>query len=145
MIRARISVDISDVMDMLNEMERRATHFEPVFAKAKISLGASNAENFSSGGLPVGGWEPRRDSQPWPLMKKTGDLAGDLSSLSGPANVIRPTSAEFGTDIEYAKFHQTGTFKMASRKVVFEPRGFAEEVGKDAAQHIVGMGRYFSK
>lgn len=145
MIRMRISVDISDAVNMLDGMQERATHFETVFEKARLKLAAANAENFASGGLPVGGWEPRRDIEPWPLMRKSGKLAGDLSSLSGPANTIRPTSAEFGTNIDYAAFHQTGTFKMAARKVVFEPRGFAEEVGKDAAQHIIGLGRYFSK
>jgi hypothetical protein len=57
--------------------------------------------------------------------------------LTGPPNVITPTFAEFGTSVEYAHFHQSGTTKMAQRKVVFEPRGFSKEIGDAAADYII--------
>lgn len=139
-MKISISVDIDDAMEMLNGMARRSRNFTPTFEKARLYLQAANAENFGTGGLPVGGWAPRQQPAGWPLMMRTGKLVGSLTSLQGPPNRIGPFSAEFGTEVDYAHFHQGGTTKMPSRKIVFEPRGFARKVGNDAADHIVGVG-----
>lgn len=136
----RVSFDFHDGgwINRLNKMEARSHDFTAVFEKARVRLAKANDENFSTGGMPVGGWAPRTQPAGWPLMIKTGALAGSLSSLTGPPNRITPTSATFGTDVEYAHFHQTGTRKMAARKIIYEPVGFAKETAKDMAQHIVG-------
>lgn len=145
MIKLDIDVDLHGTDEKLRAMSARGRDFRLVLEKARVLLGKANAENFTSGGLPSGGWSPRRSPAPWPLMIRSGRLMGSLTNLRGAPNHIGLTSATFGTAVEYAKFHQTGTRKMASRKIVFEPRGFAEEVGGLAAEHIVGgMGRYFS-
>ena len=137
MIRVRASIDMHGTDDKLRAMSLRAHDFVPVFEKARLSLGRYNAENFTTGGLPVGGWAPRQEVAFWPLMIKTGELMGSLTSLTGPPNVIRPMSATFGTAVEYAKFHQSGTRRMPSRQIVFEPKGWAAEIARDAASHIV--------
>jgi phage gpG-like protein len=71
-------------------------------------------------------------------MQQTGKLFRDLTSLNGAPNEINPTNATFGTKIEYAKFHQYGTTRMAKRQIVFEPPMFARELADKAAKHIVG-------
>lgn len=144
MIKVRIDVDISEAMNKMEEMKARSLNFTPALIKARKRLEAYNEENFSTGGLPVGGWRPRKDDGNWPLMDKSGKLKKSLTSLVGPANIIAATSAQFGTSVKYAEYHQNGTFSMTARRIVFEPRGFAKEVGNDAAEHITGMGRYFS-
>lgn len=140
MIRIDIDVDIDDAMKFLQGMNRRAKNFRPAFEWARRELAKSNAENFTAGGLPSGSrWSPRKRAYAWPILRESDDLFKSLSSLRGPANQVGLTSAYFGTEIEYAKFHQYGTRKMAARKVVFEPRGFGQELGEKAAKHIIGL------
>ena len=136
-----LSIEVNDAaaQRMLTGMIRRSQSFIRVFDFARELLEDANAMNFSTGGLPVGGWAPRRGEMEygWAPLVRTGRLAGSLTNLHGPPNVITPTWAEFGTDVEYAKFHQYGTTRMPARKIVFEPYGFAEEIGEAAASHIV--------
>lgn len=64
-----------------------------------------------------------------------------LTNLFGPPNDIDATSATFGTRVEYAKFHQYGTKYMPARKIVFEPRGFANDLASKAATYVAnGVG-----
>ena len=140
MIRIEIDVDIDDAMRFVQMMGIRAKNFIPAFEWARRELAKSNAENFTAGGLPSGSrWSPRKRAYAWPILRESDDLFKSLSSLRGPANQVSLTHAYFGTDIEYAKFHQYGTRKMAARKVVFEPRGFGRELGEKAAKHIIGL------
>ena len=72
-----------------------------------------------------------------PPMVRTGKLFRSVTELENSrVNVVADTRAEFGTDVEYAKFHQYGTTKMAKRKVVYEPMGFAKKTGEVAAVYV---------
>lgn len=135
-LRIQISCDNEDAINRLNSMDIRSKNYRPVFEYARQRLQLANAENFTTGGLPSGGWKPRREPKPWPLMIRTGSLMRSLSNLFGPPNDIDATSATFGTRVEYAKFHQYGTRYMPSRKVVFEPRGFANDLASKAASYV---------
>ena len=137
MIHIDIDVDDAAAQRMLTKMKMRSEDMIPVFKHAQNQLEKANAENFAAGGLPSGGWAPRTRKYAWKIMVKTGKLADSLTSLTGPPNVITPKFAEFGTNVEYAHFHQSGTTKMAARKVVFEPRGFSKELGDAAVDYIV--------
>jgi len=143
-IRIEIDVDLGKTIENLEAMSARSHDFIPVFERARERLASANAENFGTGGLPVGGWAPRSRPYPWPVLRRTGDLMGSLTSLRGAPNEIRPTFAQFGTAVKYAHFHQSGTSKMPSRKIVFEPPGFARAVGNDAAAHIMGHRSLFA-
>jgi len=144
-IRITASMRAEQAYAKLTSMETRSKNFMPVFEKARLALQLANAENFALGGLPSGGWKPL-DPQyaAWksinfpgrPPMVRTGRLFASLADLRGSPNSIRPTSATFGTDVEYAKFHQYGTTKMAKRKVIFEPIGFAKKTSEDLASWI---------
>lgn len=125
----------------------RSKSFEPIFIKAKKQLELANAANFTAQGLPVGGWAPL-DPQyaAWkairfpgrPIMVGNGKLFRSVTNMTSGISSIAPTKAEFGTNVEYAKFHQYGTRKMPKRKIIFEPAGFARSVGEDAGKWIVG-------
>jgi len=137
MIRVDIDCDATKVIARLQAMDARAQTFTPVFRWARGELERANAENFTTGGLPVGGWDPRKREYGWPIMRRTGKLFNSLTNLIGNPNVITPTMAQFGTDVEYAKFHQYGTSKMAARKIVFDPTGFSQEAAKKAGRWVV--------
>lgn len=131
-----IDVDMSDTMEMLNGMSRRSENFRPVFRFARQELEKANAANFTTAGLPSGGWAPRSQPYAWPIMRKTGSLFRSLTALRGAPNDIGRTTAIFGTNVEYAKFHQHGTLRMPKRMVVFEPPLFARQLGIVAAEYV---------
>jgi len=145
-LKITIKVDARAAIKLMKSMERRSLDFKPVFRWAKRELGLMNAANFTSNGLPVGGWSPLSPAySAWksvnfpgrPTMIRSGKLFNSLRSLDGPVNSIGFTKATFGTDVEYAKFHQYGTTKMAKRKLVYEPAGFAQRLAILSARHVV--------
>lgn len=134
-----IEVDMADTMKTLEGMKARALNFIVPLEIARQRLAKANAANFMSGGAVSGGWKPREEPEPWPILRKTGTLMESLSSLVGPPNRVEATEATFGTDVKYAKFHEFGTFEMPSREIVFEPSGFARQVAQDAVNHVLGL------
>lgn len=145
-MRIKVTVDADRAILKMLQMERRMKDFRPVLRWAKRELAKANAQNFTSNGLPVGGWSPLdAEYSAWkasrfpgmPIMQQTGKLFRDLSTLNGAANKIGMTTATFGTTIEYAKFHQYGTTKMAKRQIVFEPPLFARNLAEKAAKYVV--------
>lgn len=137
-VRVRVSCDASRAIARLEAMQQRTRDFTPLFVYAKEQLRLANAENFSTGGLPVGGWRPRDSEEDyrWPILDKGGKLKRSLIGLSGAPNVITPKYAEFGTDVEYAVYHQYGTRYMPARKIVYDPRGFSEDLANKAASWV---------
>jgi phage gpG-like protein len=145
-----IDIDVSTsgigaAIARLTAMHARAQVLTPVLIKAKQEVKLANAANFTSNGLLVGGWAPL-DAQyaSWkmarfpgmPPMVRTGKLFASLSGAAGSINTMTPTSFSIGTSVEYAKFHQYGTSKMAKRKIVFEPPLFAKKIGRDTVDYI---------
>lgn len=144
-LRIKIKIDARRAISRMRAMERRSKDFRSVFKWAKRELQRANAENFAANGLPVGGWSPLKPRYAaWkatkfpgaPTLVMSGKLFRELRSLNGPVNSIGLTKATFGTDIEYAKFHQYGTTKMAKRQIVYEPTGFAERLAIIAADYV---------
>lgn len=135
-VRLRVDVNLSDAMHRLDGMSGRASNFRPIFWVARGELERANIENFTSHGLPVGGWAPRTREYAWPIMRKSGALFSSLANLRGAPNDIGRKSAIFGTNVEYAKFHQRGTRHMPKRAVVFEPPLFAQRLGVMAAEYV---------
>lgn len=134
-IHLKITCDNDAAMNRLEKMSLRATNFKPILWYAEEQLKKANAENFSTGGLPSGGWKPRKRQEPWPLMIRTGKLMNSLSVLFTD-RYVGTHNAEFGTKVEYAKYHQYGTRFMPKRKIAFEPRGFASDLAIKAANYV---------
>lgn len=147
---ASIDIDIKvkglqEIILHLEEKIVRAQDFTPIFPKAKAELALSTATNFTSNGLLVGGWAPLdAEYGAWkmtrfpgaPPLVRTGKLFASLTG-SNMANVsMRPKSFTIGTNVEYAKFHQYGTTKMAKRKILFVPSEFSMKFANDAAQWV---------
>ena len=144
-LKIKIKIDARAAIKRMKDMEKRSMDFKPVFRWAKRELGLMNAQNFTQNGLPAGGWSPLDPKYAaWkavnfpgtPTMVRSGKLFNSLRSLNGGVNSIGLKKATFGTDVEYAKFHQYGTTKMPKRKLVFEPAGFAERLALLAAKHV---------
>lgn len=141
-----ITVDADDAKDRMGDILDRGENLKPVFRWAEGELEKANSRNFGTGGLPVGNWK-RLDADygAWkaanfpgaPKMFRTGRLFRSLTNFSTRGiSLITDTHAEFGTDVEYAKFHQYGTTKMPKRKIVYTPRDFARDFGNKAVEFI---------
>ena len=145
-ITIEVDIDADAVLDRLEKMKERSKKMKPVFFWAKRELELKYAANFALNGLPSGGWSPLSPKYAsWksarvpaaPLMVRSGRLFRSVTELEdSQVNVIRDNGAEFGTSVEYAKFHQYGTTKMPKRKIVFEPPLFAKKLGADAVNWI---------
>jgi len=143
--KVKIEVHEKKVVLSLDEIKKRGKNFTPVFEEAKLAMRAWNAANFAQNGLPSGSVWNALDAGygSWkmthfpgmPTMVRTGRLFRSLSSLQGSPNVIGTHHAQFGTSVEYAKFHQYGTTKMPKRKIVFEPPLFARRLANTAAAY----------
>lgn len=126
-------------------MYARTKLFTSVLVKAKQEIKAANAANFATNGLPVGGWSPLEPQYAaWkmarfpgaPPLVRTGKLFASLTGATDSFETMTNTSLSIGTSVEYAKFHQYGTTKMAKRKIVFEPPLFAKKLGADAVSWV---------
>lgn len=139
-------IDIGNLDRQLEKMAIRAGTMLPLAPAAQEKIRLANIENFTSNGLPTGGWAPL-DAQygAWkairfpgvPPMVRSGKLFSSLASLNNSALRVTNQSFEFGTRVSYAKFHQMGTTKMPKRQIVFVPRRFAEWLGSSYAKWVI--------
>jgi phage gpG-like protein len=146
-----VSVDTSEVKALFAEINARMTSYQSVWGQAKQYLSAAHSANFASSGLPVGGWAPLQPETaawkagegfpPVPLIR-TGELFRSVAAASGPPNEMRPKSMQFGTSVDYAKFHQYGAPRanLPKRQIIFEPPGFAQMLAESVADHIKPSG-----
>lgn len=142
--RVRSDVDLRPFYRYIRGVRLRSRDFRGVFKAAMKDLEKAHAQNFASQGGLVGGWKPAYSD--WKLedygaggtLVRTGALRNSLtvSNARGAVRDIGLKQAEFGTSLNYAHFHQTGTEDMAARKIVFVPRSFAEGLGRDALDHV---------
>lgn len=145
-IQVRVS-GTGKAIERLTMIGKRAEDLRPVFEWARRELETANRRNFNTRGAASGRpWMPLDDEYarwklahhgPRPVMEATGALRRSLTFLRGTPNFIGRTRATFGTNIEYAKFHQTGTRKMAQRKIVFVPKTFARELSQQSLNHVL--------
>jgi phage gpG-like protein len=121
-----ISVDISEALDELSQVAARAADVRPVMERARGKMGEIEGAIFASQGASVGGWAPLSPGYAlWkaahypgsPPMVQSGELLADLTSLRGPGNDVDADGATFVTNIEYAKYHVTGTRHMPARQL----------------------------
>lgn len=137
----QITVDSSPARRAIRRLIKRMGDYRPVFVSTRLYLQTMNAANFASRGAASGepwavyGKWSARAGQPASLVR-TGKLMDSLIKLDGPPNDIGKRSATFGTEVEYAGFHQYGTRNMPSRTIVFEPHGFSKTLARFTSQYL---------
>lgn len=146
---ARVKIDVDSRAARLNmrTMGKRAEDFKPVFRWAQRELERAWAANFASRGTTSGEpWMPLDNEYArWklanygslPMLVIRGTLRDSLTRLRGAPNEIDKMAAVFGTNVPYSDYHQWGTYKMPSRKIVFVPPLFAVALAERTAKHVV--------
>ena len=93
-------------------------------------------------------WPPRKMPAPHPLLRDTGKLYNSWTKSGAAGNITRISkkSLQFGTNIEYAKYHEYGTSKMPARpiaKLVTQPqRGARRSLRRKVQESLY---RYLTK
>lgn len=141
----KVDVDYRPFYKYIRQVRRRSENFAGVFRAAMRDLEREHADNFRSSGK--GRWEPldtgyadwkTKEYGGGGILVRTGDLKRSLSmsNARGAIRNIGRKRAEFGTSVNYAHFHQTGTEDMPQRTVLFTPNRFAEGLAKDAIDYL---------
>src|SRR5580765_3894261 len=105
-------------------MSGAVNDWRPYWADIAAVFYISESARFSSGGF--GTWPPLSDGYArWkakhypgrPILVRTGALQESLTSRTGAGAIYEesPLELNLGTNIPYAKYHQTGTSKMPAR------------------------------
>ena len=141
-------VDTSELDRWIAGALKRSRDVRPPLRHMQRELVKAHDRLFQTDGAPVGGWAPLKSSTfaeklsqgySGGTLVRTGDLENSLTQLTNPMGIrdLGPKSMGFGTRVQYAQFHQTGTRNMHERQVVYVPRTFARETGGRVAKHIV--------
>jgi len=148
-------VEINDANARLKDIKDRTRNVRPVLKRAAERLERAWGENFTTLGLLSaramlkGGWAPLSPSyHAWKkvnfpmtadqILVQTGKLYTLVSNASSNAeSEISDQSMELVVPGKIAMWHQYGTRNMPARPIVFVPRDFDREIGKDLAKYIV--------
>lgn len=108
--------------------------FTPALENIEKELVHSIDQNFSQRGGLFGGWQARKDSNPWPLLENTGELR------SGFVSAVKSDYLEIGNYVPYFKYHQSNKprahlprrvmMKIDQERKVFINKAFQEYLVK---------------
>lgn len=111
----------------------------PAFSKIAVLLGAAWNEQFATEGA-FGGerWAPLAEStlrsKPGglPILVRTGRLKG-----SAHTKRLLPQMLEWGSDVEYGRFHMTGTSRMPARPPIKLPERIKRAATREIQRNLV--------
>ena len=148
MTRIKVDADFSQVTADFKAMSRRSLNFDVPFRWFAKELQILHMQNFVTRGSVDGNvWKPLDpEYSAWKLRNYgfRGILVVDRSlrdSLTfdnsrGAVREFKRTKMRFGTNIEYAKFHQTGTRRMPERPPVIMNSVLLERLSENIAEHV---------
>jgi phage gpG-like protein len=103
---------------------RKLEDLIPLWTMFKPEMERIEAERFDAEGY---GWAPlapatledraRQGFPPGPILHRTGELRDSLVNPARAADMT-PDTLTWGSDVEYAGYHQDGTPRMPQRKVI---------------------------
>ena len=115
----------------LEGMRLAAVDARPAFDKMGDNLRAAERRQFrSEGGYGSGGWSPLSPAyRRWksahypgrPILVRSEALLKSLTERPFGIDEVHPSFAIFGTNVEYAIYHQLGTNRMPRRPVIDLP------------------------
>ena len=126
-VTIQIEPPLEFILQQTGRFKAALLDFEPLWELVKPIAARVEEEQFDTQGQ--GAWPPLADSTlrikaagGWPAdpLIRTGDLKASLVD-PGRAADTGPRHMIYGTDTEYARFHQEGTSRMPQRQVIPDP------------------------
>lgn len=110
----------------LSAMQTAVADMTPVWGVLRNRFVATMAMEFAGQRSASGKWKPLSPAYgAWkaqhyggkPILQRTGELYGSLTGDLA-IDIREPQMMVLGTDVSYARFHQTGTKKMPARPII---------------------------
>ncbi len=136
---------------MLSRLRRNISNWLPFFRDyVAPRFFGTLVRNFETQGGYVGGWRPLSERYArWKaihfpgktILRRRDVLIGSVTwsgSRPGRGGVFRATetSAEMGTSVRYAVYHNRGTGRLPQRQILFLPTGASEGYGRLMNQFV---------
>jgi phage gpG-like protein len=112
---------------MLSRVTDKIDDLAPFWEAAGSMLVTTVGEQFDTQGGRTGGWAPlspqyaidkARKYGSQPILVASGAMRASLMGGSGNISRQIPEGLVFGTDVSYARYHQTGTSRMPQRRIL---------------------------
>lgn len=142
------STDSRRVRVRLKAMRERAGDLTPAFEKWGDDVAEEVRLNFASDGARFGhAWAALSpEYAAWKathfpgktILRRTDKLFDSVTKRPFAIERIGTHQAEFGTDVDYAKYHKTGTDKMPSRPFLELTAALQRKVNNRILDHIMG-------
>ena len=129
----QIQANTTEVIGELQHAADLFSSFESLWDDLIHDVLSPDIENvFDTEGL--GQWSPRVDDLPHPILDKTGRLKSSYTQSGADGNIDErtPFSLRWGSDVEYADFHEQGTSRLPARPVIdlLVQSGFEQRVAR---------------
>ena len=126
-VTIEIEPPLEFILKQTGRFQEALLDLEPLWELVKPVAASVEEDQFSTQGQ--GAWPPlaestiaRKEAGGWPAdpLIRTGDLKASLVD-PGRAADTGPSHMTYGTDVEYAIFHQEGTSRMPARQLIPDP------------------------
>jgi phage gpG-like protein len=126
-VTIEIDPPLEFILQQTGRFQAALLDLEPLWELVKPIAAQVEEDQFSTQG--AGEWAPlaestlaRKEAGGWPSdpLVRTGDLKDSLIN-PGRAADTGPSHMIYGTDVDYAGFHQEGTSRMPARQVIPDP------------------------
>jgi phage gpG-like protein len=126
-VTIEIEPPIDFILRQTTEFQATLLDLEPLWELVKPIAAGVESDQFGTQG--EGAWPPlaeatlaRKAAGGWPEdpLIRTGDLKASLTD-PGRAADAGPRHMIYGTDVDYAIFHQEGTSRMPARQLIPDP------------------------
>lgn len=126
-VSIQIEPPLEFIIKQSGEFQAALLDLEPLWELVKPVAASVEEDQFSSQGQ--GAWPglaestiARKEAGGWPAdpLVRTGDLRASLVD-PGRAADAGPRSMTYGTNVDYALFHQEGTSRMPQRQLIPDP------------------------
>lgn len=144
--RIDVNVDLSGLVHLLEGMQRRAGDLRPAWERWGDDVADALRDQFHTEGARFGeAWaalSPRYAA--WKtlhfpgktVLRRTDRLYASLTHRPFAVERVHADSAEFGTDVPYAIFHQRGTRFMPARPIISDDSELIDKARRLVARHI---------
>lgn len=138
-----LSVSIEGEKQLSQELLISASHIKDwrtPLSQSTTTLLKSFQMNFDVRGRMFGGWEPRKKSQPWPLLENTGRMRGGFRSTIGRDQAV------IENNVPYFKYHQSNQSRsrLPRRVMMMIDEQRRNDVVKIFQRHIIESTRGLS-